>query len=1232
MREDFEERERRAQMHMQRVLDSKVTAHERAMAELKEITLLKLSEEQQSADGALPALEEKFQAATRAHERNAQDLVHSMEQKLAAQHELQSAEFAVLESRHEQALTSAKKAWAEDMEQMKRQAEAREQALLERLREQGEEARLEAESATKRAEEALRAAERRAREAREQAVDECNTHWLGVVQQQSEAHAASIAAMQAAAAEQLEQEGRNVEQLELAQLKEVTEASARLREVQEALEAQKKEELEDAARRYEYLLKHTVSKLQQEMMAQLEQERRRWEHQLEEARTSAMDEQQRNLASQAESSRAAVRTAEARVLQLSELLEKERAEHLEALDSLRGESDRAHTQEVEEQHLWFCEQLQQFEKMRDDTLARLTDEMQRSFDAQRKAVKDELDQEREALTKVVATLRQEQTASQEAVDAERARETAETKRLLRQTSTEWQQRLSEDQEQRARINQEDLKRLDELASQMRELLQHERNESIEREAQLRRQHEASVNEIRETAYKQARAEHERVVREAALQATQTAQQAEQTLMAALSQKDEQIAASTLDYEAQIASMINEHSTLQEASRKALDQATEECREVREQLHSLQQVVEKQLLAAVEGMTEKQLEAIRQQQEKVAAIHKNNYNKGLEKMYEQQIESQRALTSMLDVIRQESVARHKRSAMGVAEAVEELRLRREQELGDIVAQHQTSIRQMRQQYEAQLERQATLAEEALEAQKAQTAKALSEIEHGYSRQISQPMTDMGATIQVQPTDQYNLALPMSLKNAVEEGESELREAYAQEIRRLQEEHMAEVESVLGELAEIKERAAAALSEQADLAAAREAALLSEARLEYERARNAEFEKLNAVSDSRTRNVREHAESSMDAEHQHILAEERIKIEHENLELRNRVIELEHALQECEETRVQLSREAGLVHANEVASLQAELMEVRVAVGESVPKNATSHNEQANSSQLPTFPRDKPPEPTPSAEVADVSYANAAPRGTLTRATQPSKPAGSKLRVPDTTDEVEADVHCSSHEPSSTNPRSKMIVTPNKARPSKSSPGPKPRSPAIELRAEVNEPTQRPAAPSKVDGKPTRGKPRKSGSSEELPESAETASGAGPSHDALHERRLSKPVTGKPRKSNAIEHDPVRMPDGTRGAAPSAASLEELPDGEEPANGAGASHDASHARRISKSISGKPRKSCAMGREDAGMVDGTNGSAQEINEAVSAVRPAKPAGTIKPRVSGGRLQLRSGAPPR
>ena len=117
----------------------------------------------------------------------------AMEAKLSEQQAIHSAEFDSLQKKYDAALDDAREQSAAARAELLRQAQAREEALLAQLGQQSGLGRAEAESAAVRATEALEAALARARAEREEAVEQCNAHWMEVLRRQSESSAYAAA-------------------------------------------------------------------------------------------------------------------------------------------------------------------------------------------------------------------------------------------------------------------------------------------------------------------------------------------------------------------------------------------------------------------------------------------------------------------------------------------------------------------------------------------------------------------------------------------------------------------------------------------------------------------------------------------------------------------------------------------------------------------------------------------------------------------------------------------------------------------------------------------------------------------------------------------------------------------------------------------------------------------------------------------------------------------------------
>ena len=180
----------------------------------------------------------------------------------------------------------------------------------------------------------------RAREEREAAVEQCNTHWMGMMSRQSAANQQMMDAAEASHAERLAVEISKVTALEEASLKQVEESSTKLREVEEALRTSSLDEANAASHRHERILKQSVAKLQQEMSLRLEEERRRWQGQMEVSQRAAAEERAQAIQMLVEQHKGAIELAESQISQLSELLENERATHQRALSPKASKTQR----------------------------------------------------------------------------------------------------------------------------------------------------------------------------------------------------------------------------------------------------------------------------------------------------------------------------------------------------------------------------------------------------------------------------------------------------------------------------------------------------------------------------------------------------------------------------------------------------------------------------------------------------------------------------------------------------------------------------------------------------------------------------------------------------------------------------------------------------------------------------------------------------------------------------
>ena len=198
-------------------------------------------------------------------------------------------------------------------------------------------------------------------------------------------------------------------------------------------------------------------------------------------------------------------------------------------------------------------------------------------------------------------------------------------------------------------------------------------------------------------------------------------------------------------------------------------------------------------------------------------------------------------------RQESVSRHKRSAMGLAEALDELRARREREMATALEVHSSSLDSLRGQYQTQLERTQKHGDEVLKAQMALTEQAVEEMDEAHQMQVAELEGEKAALREEKATSIAHLPLPDLLRRAMEDGQHEMQEVHAREVEQLRAEISMERQDKARELADAAALAAQALTEQKALNLSREEELMAEARLEHELQRTRQLEMINARSE-------------------------------------------------------------------------------------------------------------------------------------------------------------------------------------------------------------------------------------------------------------------------------------------------------------------------------------------------------------------------------------------------
>jgi len=932
LRQSLMEAERDHLKQREAELLAKVSEYEGAVAELRESTLAAFAEEQRHEDGALPALQERLESAAREHERAAAALLASMESRLASQAELHSGEYEKMCERYERALSEAREESQAALKQLDENAQAREAELVERLQGQANASQTEREIEAQRQAEALSLAVQRAREERESSVEQCNAHWMDVLQRQSTAASAAAEAAEAAHVERLASEVAKVSVLEEGSLKHAEDTSTKLRELEEAVRTSTLDELNGASHRHERLLRQSIAKLTQEMSLRLEEERRRWAAQADTAARAAAEERAQAVSLLEDQHRAAIDLAESQLAQLSEALSTERQTHQRALIEQASELTGKHAAELEEQHNWYHSQLASLEEVRDLAVEELSAHLEQSLAQLKEQHRESLTLEQASLDCAVGRLQSEQATALEAMALEARRELQRAKGVASRERHESSARLTEDEQHRARVNQADLRRLEQHTQEMRQLMVAEREQWASREGQARKHHEEVCREVREAAYEQAAVEHERVLREAAALGANLSSEHEQALTAALSQKDEQLGARLAEYEAQLAKLVTERASLQTSMRESLREAARSCDDARAELVTAQHSAEASVQHALANLDKEACQELQAQHEQLLATQRQVHEAALTAAQSQAAAERLALLSRLEDIRAEAAARHRHSATALGEAVKALHVRRENELATVAAEHAAALGWLRDEYEAQLKRSSKLSEEVLGAERARGEQGVAELSAAHEARVAELATEARKLAEERTRGWAHLPLPDLVRQALEEGLNELVRTHADELSALKQEQEQAQERLLAAKDDATAEGRAALVETAAAAEQEMVMALGEARLQHEEERTRFLEEINKRTEAELAALRDEvAEASrrhLVNETRRITSEEGERVAAELQQLRREISLLEADKLRGERLRSALAQDADAVLAAEVTRLEGELQATRV----------------------------------------------------------------------------------------------------------------------------------------------------------------------------------------------------------------------------------------------------------------------------------------------------------------
>ena len=746
--------------------------------------------------------------------------------------------------------------------------------------------------------------------------------------------------------------------LEEASLKQVEETSLRLRELEEAVRNSSIEELNGASHRHERLLRQSIAKLTQEMSLQLEEERRRWQTQADMAARAAAAERAQAVALLEDQHRAAIDLAESQISQLAEALTSERQAHQRSLDELAAELTSKHAAELEEQHSWYREQLAGLEVVRDRAVQELSAHLEQSLAHLKEQHRETIALEQASVDRAIGRLQQEQAGALEAMALEASRELQAAKDVAERERLESSQRLAEDQQHRARVNQADLRRLEQHTSEMRQLLVQVREQWATREGQARKHHEEVCREVRELAFEQAKVEHERVLREAAAHGATLAAEHEAALSAALGQKDEQLGSRLAEYESQLAKLVTERVALQTSTRDALGEAAKGCDEARTELARAQEAAEQAVVTALQALAEEASKELHGQHETLLGAQRQIHQAALTAVQAQAAAEKQALLKRLEEVRAEATARHRHSAAALGEAVKALHVRRENELATVAAEHAAALGWLRDEYGAQLRRQAKLSEEVLGAERARADQRHTELSAEHEARVAELATETRKLAEERTRGWAHLPLPDLVRQALEEGLKEMHDVHQVEVGEMLMRQQREVEQLELEKDEATAEGRAALTQAIAAAEQKARMALGEQRLLHEEERTRFVEELNKRTEAELAALRndleEAARRHVANEAKRVAAEEGARVAAELQQLKREIQALEVDKARADQLRKAMAQDADQALADEVNRLEAEVRVLRASGG----------NGNTGPAPAGPSPASKPPKAPPS----------------------------------------------------------------------------------------------------------------------------------------------------------------------------------------------------------------------------------------------------------------------------
>ena len=431
--------------------------------------------------------------------------------------------------------------------------------------------------------------------------------------------------------------------------------------------------------------------------------------------------------------------------------------------------------------------------------------------------------------------------------------------------------------------------------------------------------------------------------------------------------------------------MTERAELQSATRDALAQATAQCEETRAELRATVEGAEAALREKLGTLHEGSVAELQSSHEAIQASQQVLQAVAVEAVHAQAAEGQRAMLGRLGEIQQEATARHRHSAAALGEAVKALHVRRESELGTVAAEHATALGWLREEYEGQLRRQAKLADEVRAAERAKAEQARSELVAEHEARVSALQTEKQKLAEERAKGWAHLPLPDVLRNALDEGVSELKAVHAEQVTKLNAEHDAQLAELRAERDRLSAEATTALAQQSTIAEHELGLSLSEAKLQAEEERTRFMEETNARVERELQMLRdeqaEEARRFLAGEAKRIAAEEAKRVSHEMEALRRQVRELQTDNERSAAHASALATDADATLQAEVTRLTGEVARLRAAKG-----GATKASGAPARAETPTGRAETPTRPP---RAAQPSAGAPTPTGPANKPRAPSR---------------------------------------------------------------------------------------------------------------------------------------------------------------------------------------------------------------------------------------------------